>query len=163
MVQYILPAILLTIAVFALPSFIPSELEGEPEMMINTVNPNQPEELGAVNWQRNFEQSFAEAERIGKPVFILFQEVPGCSTCRNYGNNVLSHPLIVEAIETLFVPIVVYNNKGGKDAEMKEIIVDVPTALPLMLSGFAWPAAAIKELLSGELTAKDEEIPISPR
>ncbi len=53
--------------------------------------------------------------------------------------------------------------RGEKDAEMKEIIIDVPTALPLMLSGFAWPAAAIKEFLSGELTAKDEEIPISPR
>ncbi|MEO1561585.1 MAG: Photosystem I reaction center subunit III, partial [Cyanobacteria bacterium J06632_19] len=53
--------------------------------------------------------------------------------------------------------------RGQKDAEMKEIIIDVPTALPLMLSGFAWPVAAVKELLSGELTAKDEEIPISPR
>ena len=53
--------------------------------------------------------------------------------------------------------------RGEKDAEMKELMIDVPTALPLMLSGFAWPAAAIKELLSGELTAKDEEIPISPR
>jgi len=50
-----------------------------------------------------------------------------------------------------------------KDAEMKEIIIDVPKAFGLMLSGFAWPAAAIKEFLSGELTAKDEEIPISPR
>ncbi|MEM6755120.1 MAG: Photosystem I reaction center subunit III [Cyanobacteria bacterium P01_C01_bin.38] len=53
--------------------------------------------------------------------------------------------------------------RGEKDAEMKEIIIDVPTALQLMVSGFAWPAAAIKELLSGELTARDEEIPISPR
>ena len=53
--------------------------------------------------------------------------------------------------------------RGEKDAEMKELIIDVPTALPLMLSGFAWPAAAVKELLSGELTAKDDEIPISPR
>lgn len=53
--------------------------------------------------------------------------------------------------------------RDEKDAEMKEIIIDVPTALPLMLSGFTWPAAAIKELLSGELTVKDEEIPISPR
>lgn len=50
-----------------------------------------------------------------------------------------------------------------KDAEMKEIIIDVPKAFGIMLSGFAWPAAAIKEFLSGELTAKDEEIPISPR
>jgi len=50
--------------------------------------------------------------------------------------------------------------KQGGDVEQKEIQIDVPLALPIMLSGFAWPAAAIKELLSGELTAKDEEIPI---
>ena len=53
--------------------------------------------------------------------------------------------------------------RDEKDAEMKEIIIDVPKAFAFMLSGFAWPAAAVKELLSGELTAKDEEIPISPR
>jgi photosystem I subunit 3 len=47
--------------------------------------------------------------------------------------------------------------------EEKEIVIEVPVALPLMLSGFTWPLAAIKEFLSGELTAKDTEIPISPR
>jgi photosystem I subunit III len=49
------------------------------------------------------------------------------------------------------------------DAEMKELMIDVPKAFQLMLTGFTWPAAAVKELLSGELTAKDEEITISPR
>jgi photosystem I subunit III len=49
------------------------------------------------------------------------------------------------------------------DAEMKEVLIEVPLALSLMLSGFTWPIAAVKELLSGELTAKDSEIPISPR
>ena len=53
--------------------------------------------------------------------------------------------------------------KEGGDVEMKEIIIEVPKALSLMLSGFTWPIAALKEFLSGELTAKDEEIPISPR
>jgi len=47
--------------------------------------------------------------------------------------------------------------------EMKEIIIDVPRALKFMLTGFTWPLAAIKEFLSGELTAKEEEIPVSPR
>jgi photosystem I subunit 3 len=47
--------------------------------------------------------------------------------------------------------------------EMKEVMIDVPRALPIMLSGFLWPLAAIRELLSGELTAKEEEIPVSPR
>ncbi|MBU7583708.1 MAG: Photosystem I reaction center subunit III [Nostoc sp. TH1S01] len=49
------------------------------------------------------------------------------------------------------------------DSEQKEIQIDLPRALPIMLSGFAWPAAALKEFLAGELTAKDSEIPVSPR
>ncbi|NMG21580.1 Photosystem I reaction center subunit III [Brasilonema bromeliae] len=53
--------------------------------------------------------------------------------------------------------------KEGGDVEWKEIKIEVPKALPIMLSGFTWPIASIKELLSGQLTAKDEEIPISPR
>ena len=53
--------------------------------------------------------------------------------------------------------------RGEKDPEMKEIIIDVPTAIRYMLTGFAWPAAALKELTTGELTAKDSEITVSPR
>jgi photosystem I subunit 3 len=53
--------------------------------------------------------------------------------------------------------------KEGGDVELKEVIIEVPKALPIMLSGFTWPVAALQELLSGQLTAKDEEIPISPR
>jgi len=53
--------------------------------------------------------------------------------------------------------------KQGGDVELKEVIIEVPLALPIMLSGFTWPVAAIKEFLSGELIAKDTEIPISPR
>ncbi|MCB0557356.1 MAG: thioredoxin family protein [Lewinellaceae bacterium] len=79
---------------------------------------NPPEELGKVAWQRDFGQGLERASLEDKPVFLLFQEVPGCATCRNYGNEVLSHPLIVEAIETLFVPVAIFNNKGGKDAEV---------------------------------------------
>ncbi|MCB0854150.1 MAG: thioredoxin family protein [Bacteroidetes bacterium] len=79
---------------------------------------SQPEELGKVNWLRNFDQGINKAATEQKPVFLLFQEVPGCSTCRNYGHNVLSHPLIVEAIEELFIPVAIFNNKGGEDAKV---------------------------------------------
>jgi thioredoxin-related protein len=78
----------------------------------------QQPELGKVHWMRDFEQGLTQAKKEQKPVFLLFQEVPGCSTCQRYGAEVLSHPLLVEAIETLFIPIVIYNNKGGKDAEV---------------------------------------------
>ena len=79
---------------------------------------SQPVELGKVNWERNFEAGVAAAKKSEKPIFILFQEVPGCATCQNYGQQVLSHPLIVEAIESEFVPVAVFNNKGGEDKKV---------------------------------------------
>ena len=75
-------------------------------------------ELGNIHWYRDYDYALAKANEERKPVLILFQEVPGCSTCRNYGNDVLTHPHIVEAIETYFVPLCVFNNKGGKDKEV---------------------------------------------
>jgi photosystem I subunit 3 len=53
--------------------------------------------------------------------------------------------------------------KYGTDTEQREVQIEVPLALQILVSGVAWPLAAIKEFLSGELTAKDEEIPVSPR
>ncbi|MDG1058474.1 MAG: thioredoxin family protein [Flavobacteriaceae bacterium] len=61
----------------------------------------QSEELGQVHWYRDYDKALAVAAKEDKDVLLLFQEVPGCSTCRNYGHNVLSHPLMVEAIESL--------------------------------------------------------------
>lgn len=76
---------------------------------------NQSEELGQVAWYRDYDKAVELAQAEDKAVLILFQEVPGCSTCRNYGHHVLSHPLMVEAIENLFVPLAIFNNKKGKD------------------------------------------------
>ena len=75
-------------------------------------------ELGAVQWRRSFDQALAAAEESGKPVFILFQEVPGCLNCQRFGKEVMSHPLIVDAIEEAFVPVVVFNNHRGPDREV---------------------------------------------
>lgn len=82
------------------------------------VNEGDPVELGKVNWLRNYNKAIQQSEVQQKPVFLLFQEVPGCSTCRNYGSNVLSHPLIVEAIEDEFIPLAIFNNKKGHDLDI---------------------------------------------
>lgn len=84
-----------------------------PVLMMAQTN---PEELGAVHWLRSYNEAQARSLKEGKPILLLFQEIPGCETCRNYGNDVLTHPLIVEAIETEFIPLAIYNNKGGDDA-----------------------------------------------
>ena len=57
-------------------------------------------------------------QKQNKPVFMLFQEVPGCLTCRDYGKGVLSNEVIVETIEKYFIPLAIFNNKRGKDSEV---------------------------------------------
>jgi len=36
-----------------------------------------------------------QPDREGKPVLVLFDEVPGCATVRAYGAGTLSDPLVV--------------------------------------------------------------------
>ncbi len=79
---------------------------------------DQPIELGQVHWLRDYEEALTASRKQDLPVFIFFQEVPGCHTCSTFGNQVMSHPLIVEAIETYFIPLVIFNNKGGDDAKV---------------------------------------------
>ncbi|MCM1982211.1 Photosystem I reaction center subunit III [Lyngbya confervoides] len=50
-----------------------------------------------------------------------------------------------------------------KDPAMSEIIINVPLAVKCMISGFAWPLVAFKEITTGEMFAKEEEITVSPR
>ncbi|RWW66933.1 hypothetical protein BHE74_00025650 [Ensete ventricosum] len=45
--------------------------------------------------------------------------------------------------------------RDDKKPTMKEIIIDVPLATRLLWSGFIWPVAAYRELVNGELIAKD--------
>ncbi len=77
-----------------------------------------PVELGHVNWLRNFDEAKAKAVKENKPLLVFFQEVPGCSTASGYGKRVMTHPLIIEAAESLFVPVAIYNNVGGHDRKI---------------------------------------------
>lgn len=79
---------------------------------------SNPVELGDVHWLRSFEEAKTKSKKESKPILILFQEIPGCQTCKSYGSEVLTHPLLVEAIETNFIPLAIHNNKSGQDAEV---------------------------------------------
>jgi peptide methionine sulfoxide reductase MsrA len=75
-------------------------------------------EVGAVRWQRDLDAAFEASRRTGKPILAFFQEVPGCSGCQKFGASVMSYQPIVQAIEHEFLPVLIYNNRGGKDAEI---------------------------------------------
>lgn len=81
----------------------------------STAYSKQAKELGSVQWLRNYDTAVEAAERLDKPILILFQEVPGCQGCVDYGQSTLRHPLIVDAIENAFVPLAIFNNQSGHD------------------------------------------------
>ena len=65
-----------------------------------------PIEIGDVRWQRDFDAALENSAKTGKPVLVLFQEVPGCSGVQEFGREVLTNPLIVAAMENEFIRIV---------------------------------------------------------
>ena len=79
---------------------------------------NDTIELGKVAWIRNYDVAVQQAKKQGKPIFILFQEVPGCLNCKRFGREVMSNPLVVDVIENEFIPLCIFNNKGGADAQV---------------------------------------------
>lgn len=79
---------------------------------------DNPIEIGTVKWGRDLDKALALSWETGLPVFLLFQEVPGCSGCQDFGRTVLSHPQMVEVIENEFLPVLVYNNRGGEDRRL---------------------------------------------
>ncbi len=53
--------------------------------------------------------------------------------------------------------------RGGKDATMKEIQLDLPLALKTTLAAAVWPLAAFSEFASGKMIEADSKVTVSPR
>jgi len=87
-------------------------------LALNVEANENPIAVGAVNWGRDLDKALRISHETGRPVFVLFQEVPGCGGCQEFGRTVLTNPQIVEAIEDEFLPVLVFNNRGGEDREL---------------------------------------------
>ena len=88
--------------------------------LLGKTTSNQPVEVGVVDWLRDLEEAVDLSKETGKPIFALFQEVPGCSGCKQFGKDVLSNRVVVDGIEEAFVPLLIHNNKPGRDAQVLE-------------------------------------------
>jgi hypothetical protein len=75
-------------------------------------------ELGRVRWSRSYDEAIAAASSNDKPLLVYIYDVSESEETARYGSEVLSHPLIVESIETLFSPLAVRNDGEGADAEI---------------------------------------------
>ncbi len=124
-----------------------------------------------MQWQRGVDAGFVTSQQSGKPLLILFQEIPGCGTCKSFGSGPLSHPLLVDAIETEFVSVVVYNNRPGEDTAMLQRFHEPAWNNPVMRFFAAdgkellarrdgiWDAAGVAERLIAALTAAGRTVP----
>lgn len=101
-----------SLCIFTALLFITTSVQAN-QQKVNSV------EVGDVNWRRDYAAALEESNVTGKTLFMLFQEVPGCIGCKNFGQTVLTHPLLVEAIEDEFIPVLVFNNRTtGMDGQM---------------------------------------------
>ena len=75
-------------------------------------------EVGLVSWNRDFNAALKKSKNMNKPILALFQEVPGCHGCKTFGKEVLSNKKLVKKIENNFIPVLIYNNRRGKDSEL---------------------------------------------
>ena len=128
-------------------------------------------ELGTVAWGYDLDAATARSREDGRPVFLLFQEVPGCATCRNFGSGPLSHPLLVEAIESEFHPVMVYNNRGGADERIRNAFREPAWNNPVVrfLDGRrndviprrdrVWSIAGVARRMMDALEATKREVP----
>jgi hypothetical protein len=82
-----------------------------------TQAPVVPIELGQIPWVRDLPKALAKSKSSGRPVMLLFDEVPGCGTCKQFGAGPLSHPIVVDAAG-LFTTAVVYNNVAGDEEKI---------------------------------------------
>ncbi|MEM7199960.1 MAG: VPGUxxT family thioredoxin-like (seleno)protein, type 2 [Planctomycetota bacterium] len=134
---------------------------------------DQPVELGSVAWHRDYRAARAAARATDRPLLLLFQEVPGCATCRNYGRDVLDHPIIVGVAQEHFVPACIYNNTAGDhDAEVRQAFGEPAWNNPVVrivdpseqelaprVSG-AWTVLALAEAMAAALDRLERPTPL---
>jgi hypothetical protein len=135
----------------------------------NAIEP--PIEAGKVRWGRDLRDALALSDSSGKPVLVLFQEIPGCAGCRQFGQDVLSNPLLVEAIETEFTPLLIHNNKSGKDADVLRLygepawnyqvvrFLDAAGKDLIPRKDRVWDTGALAERMVGALTKASRPVP----
>ena len=75
-------------------------------------------ELGRVAWIRDLDQAQKLSRKTARPIFIQFDEVPGCHTVQTYGREVLTDPVVLETLHHLTVPLLVRNNVEGWERDL---------------------------------------------
>jgi hypothetical protein len=83
--------------------------------------------------------------------FITHIKIDLSQVGRDINNNTLSVDDMLQKSDLLI------------NAFENEIIINVPVASKISISGFLWPVEAWKEFTTGDLLASDDDVTVSPR
>lgn len=84
-------------------------------------HPNRNVELGGISYlfmsaNTKFSSVAKISDKADRPILLIVQQAPGSRLAREFGANVLSHPLVVETAEDLFVPVALIRGSNGNHA-----------------------------------------------
>ena len=80
-----------------------------------------PVEIRDVQWGDDLSTALARSKASGKPVLVLLQEAPSCVGCQTFDHEVFRHPLLVEAIEDEFVPVVIDHQRQPEQSLARRV------------------------------------------
>lgn len=77
MIKLLLGCLTLAAAI-GLMLLLPAQpLASQQTLAVSTVDDETPPEQGSVNWLRDYDAAISRSASTGKPLFVLFQEIPG--------------------------------------------------------------------------------------
>jgi hypothetical protein len=89
-------------------------------------------ERGAVVWLEEYEEAVLRSREEHKPLLVYFCRLDGEPMAEELGAAFFSHPLVVELIETAFVPLFVDNQANGRDQDILDRFKEIPGNKPVM-------------------------------
>src|SRR5262245_17553084 len=89
-------------------------------------------ELGRIAWQKDLDAALGLARQRDRAVLAVVQDLPGSDLSRSFGQGPLSEPLLVEAAETLFVPLILLRDRDERSDRSLERLHEPLAAVPVV-------------------------------
>jgi hypothetical protein len=75
-----------------------------------------------IEWRNNHSDAFREAERLSKPIFIDWADLPSCVGCVSLENNTYPEKKVVDFVSENFVPVQLNQSQNPEFFKQNKII-----------------------------------------
>lgn len=119
-----------------------------------------PSKEGKIEWKQDYDEAFAEAKRLSRPVFVLLTAPDWCVYCQALDESTLRSEKLVKMLDEDFVPLKITDTNGDRArfsfSSFPTMLVMTPSGKELVrINGFAGTQRLISVLESAEKKATD--------